>query len=65
MSSDLAELTGGLPRVWVAVPDAPDSTVNESNLNGSDKVRLRSDTTARSERLQTTLHSFLKPRDFF
>ena len=41
-TSDLAELTGGLPRVWVAIPDAPDGTVNEGNLNGSDKVRAQS-----------------------
>ena len=36
--SDLHELIGGLPRVWVAVPEAPDSTINEDKLNGSDKV---------------------------
>ena len=38
--SDLHELIGGLPRVWVAVPGTPDGTINEEKLNGSDKVRL-------------------------
>ncbi len=38
--SDLHELIGGLPRVWVAVPETPDSTINEDKLNGSDKVPL-------------------------
>ena len=37
--SDLHELIGGLPRVWVAVPETPDGTINEDKLNGSDKVR--------------------------
>ena len=38
-TSDLQELTGGLPHVFVAVPDGPDSAIDESKLNGADKVR--------------------------
>ena len=37
---DLAELIGGLPRVFVAVPDSPVSAFEDSRMSTSDKVRL-------------------------